>query len=80
MTIDVCSHYEGSHFDFLQAERRFWPFYELEEINLFRAAGKIPDLLWIDILVILCLEYNIEIFISLLNCLFIIKRKFKCFC
>ena len=24
-----------------------------------RAAGKIPDLLWIEILVILCLEYNI---------------------
>ena len=23
---------------------------------------------------------NIEIFISLLNCLYIIKRKFKCFC
>ena len=31
MTIDVCSHYEGSHFDFLQAVRRFWPFYEVQE-------------------------------------------------
>ena len=31
VTIDVCSHYEGSHFDFLQAEQRFWPFYEVEE-------------------------------------------------
>ena len=30
------------------------------EKNLFRAAGKIPDLLWIEILVILCLEYNIN--------------------